>query len=394
MKERPAHHPTASPSSLPGKKLCPCYVSGPAGEAAHRGTLQHSALEELFAADEFQGSPTWDLLTEEEQGFVNYALDVYKTYTGQSREVEVPLNLVEDFEELTYGTADVIYLDGPRVNVFDYKSGRKRDYSAQVDCYARMAMQKYGVTLAQVWLVYGRLGKYERRVVSYEETDYIVDLIGSITDELSHANPCQYCDWCERRDECPALLNTAVTVANGYQDALNFSDWHPSQMDNPVQVAMGLHLASILEKWAKSMKHHGETKIRKGMRVPGWGMVQKTGNRRWIKEADANTIWAASKLPAEEFLPACKVTLGPIEKAIAASLGYKGTGSKAVKKEISKRFGALLERPESESLTEVDLDEQQKAWIEEDLGTPVDVIDTECGEIVEKEEDENDGTEE
>jgi len=122
--ERDDHH-EFGPSRLPYLACCPRYKSGEVGEAAHSGTRQHSALEQLI-----KGLPVEvEGLTEEEYDNASWAASHILTMAGGAAIMsEVRLTMVEDFEEVLYGRADIIWPpEGGNLVLMDSKSAQKRD---------------------------------------------------------------------------------------------------------------------------------------------------------------------------------------------------------------------------------------------------------------------------
>ena len=91
----------------------PAFRVAAGGAATERGSAQHALLEHCLksgfskvgqAKKEFTKPVDTEGLSE-----VQYALDYILEFTTNEREVEVKLSLIgEDFEEITFGHADVL----------------------------------------------------------------------------------------------------------------------------------------------------------------------------------------------------------------------------------------------------------------------------------------------
>jgi len=336
--ERDDHH-EFGPSRLPYLALCPRYKSGEVGEAAKSGTRQHSALEQLI-----KGLPVEvEGLTDEEYDNASWAASHILTMAdGAEIMSEVKLTMVEDFEEVLYGRADIMWTtEGGNLVLIDYKSGQKRDYTWQMSAYARMAMQLFGMRRCAVVELYGTLRDEVTRVVNYDETDKVLDIIAKAKDPESKPTTCDYCCWCVNQPTCEAVQREVVKVATGYEPETAIENWHCSEVTDPRQIAEGLRLADVVEKWAKSWKHHAKQAMLDGMEVPGY-RIARIPSKEFGKEIKPGQVFTASGLSVDRFADCCDIGITKLREAVANDIGLKTASGKKAKEEFSSRFGALL----------------------------------------------------
>jgi hypothetical protein len=315
MMERPAHHPTLAPSSFPAIAACACYQSsGDSSEAADSGTRQHAALAEMLNNDLL--SP----LEPDESDQVLWAYNEIKALTAGGElvveeEVEV---LGDDFNTVTYGTLDCAC----GRDVFDYKSVEKRDYWLQMAVYALGWMQRTGMGSCRCVILYGRYRQTEERTFTLAEATRIVnEIVTRRNDPNAKPEICAYCSWCANVGHCPAVVKTAVAVADHYDPAsptLGIETWHPSEVTDPRQMGQMMDIARVVECWAESVKFHARKRmVEDGWSVPGYELAKRSG--KTIK--DVNAVYAASGLTPSDFLACCEVQTGKLEKRFAEAAG-------------------------------------------------------------------------
>jgi hypothetical protein len=332
-------HHKHSPSTLPAKAICPCYESrDEAGDAAGRGTLQHSAADADLRGEDREPLP------EEDEKMVSWYVNLLRTaYMGgdYTCHIERIMTLFDDdFNELSYGWADFIAVSENHVHILDYKSGRERNYTEQMDCYARMAMQNFDRSTATVHICYGRTEWVESRDVRWQDTDYIEELLVKLNAGGDNPQvPCDYCGWCKHHP-CSSVCQEAEAVCHGYQpeNPLVLSSWHASQITDPAEMAVAKQAAAVVKKWAESVDYHALQLAATGVEIPGY----RISSKQTRSCNDIAAAYEASGLEALDFLACCSLNVGKLEKAIAARMGAK-TVNKKVKEEIDATVGEYIE---------------------------------------------------
>jgi hypothetical protein len=336
MQPKSEHHPTRSPSRIPGLYRCPCYEGGGSNSRTEKGTLAHARLAALLTGNEPPEMP------QEDCAAVDWAYKLICDMTPSQRKSEEPIDVIgNDFGVWTYGTADVVLYDPQRPVVIDYKHGRmSKPYDEQVMIYAYGVMQRTGATACETVIMYGGEMRYKRNVVFRSECERLLRVIEE-GERNPKPRPCEFCDWCKHATTCPAVAEKAVEVVAGYAEEKPFelATFHASQIAEPEQMSKALALAGILEGWAKSVKHHAKELAKSGVEIPGYVLLLESEKR---EINDIMGAYQASGLTAEDFLSACSVSVPDLEKVLAKQGGLK-TVTKKVKEELAKRMGALIE---------------------------------------------------
>ena len=378
------HHASLSPSSFPGLALCPCFQSSGGSAATERGSAQHALLEHCLksgftkvgqAKKEFTKPVDTEGLSE-----VQYALDYILEFTTNEREVEVKLSLIgEDFEEITFGHADVLeyFPEEERCLLIDYKSGEEHDYRMQMKVYARMAMDKYGVNECKVVELYGRKRWYKEYTLLYRETAEVLEIVARVQDPQKQPQPCEKCNWCRHFKTCEAVTQHVLAGVVEYNERKGAEDekfrakvyvtdlskklagYDASKIEDPRQMQLLLDLLPVLKKWTDSIKQHIESRIIKdGVEVPGYKAVTTT--KESLSKDETLAVFHASGLSPEKFTECCTVGITKLKQAMveAADLRTKsgnfvGINTKAANENFNKHFGGLMQSNESVSVKKV-----------------------------------------
>ncbi len=348
-----SHHPTLSPSKFPMLAKCPCFVGGDAGEAARAGTRQHEYLAALLTGSK----EPFPELSAEEVAQVEWAAERVRLQTGGGRMVEERLSLVGDeFEEITFGTVDVVdvvnRVAGDRLALLDYKSGEDHGYLPQMAVYARMAMLRFGKSVCEVHELYGRRQFDKKYDLSLADTDFVMGIIAAAQGADKQPVLCEFCGWCAEQGTCAASVDPIVRVAAEYEPEgevahlplATVATWHASQITDPVQMAVVLAVAEHVEKWAKAAKAHARAAAVNGMIIPGYQLESKQGNREFMDILDA---YAASGLDEKEFISCCSCSVPEMEKTLAKKHGFSSEKTKDAKANFDSLLGALIVRKQA-----------------------------------------------
>ncbi len=345
-----SHHPTLSPSKFPMLARCPCFVSGEVGEAAQAGTRQHELLAALL--ENKTGIDAAFGCNAEEIAQVEWAAERVRIQTGNSRLIEERLSLVGDeFEEITFGTADVVDLvnraAGDRLVLIDYKSGEDHGYLPQMAVYARMAMLRFGKSICEVHELYGRRRFDKNYDLNMADTDFVMDIIAAAQKADRKPALCEFCGWCARQGDCVETVGAIVKVATEYEPDhpaaktafSEISTLHASRITSPEEMSVVLHVAEFVGKWADAVKEHARAAALKGMIIPGYQLQDGRSRREFMDILD---VYAASGLDEKEFLSCCSCSVPGIEKALATRHGFKSEKTKDAKANFDALLGALV----------------------------------------------------
>ena len=347
----PDHHPTLSPSSFPMLRQCSCYKAGKPSEAATSGQIQHEYLARLLAGGKV--GPGIDL-ADDEKAQVEWAAEYIRLRTSDRRLVEERMILIDDdFEEITFGTLDVLDVvnraSGETLVVMDYKSGEDHGYLPQMAVYARMAMIRYAKATCEVHEIYGRTRYPKSYKLNLSETDFVLDIVKAVNDPHKKPRLNEFCKWCVKQGSCPETATTIMKVAAEYEaDNLvaklplsEVTTWHASEITDPAQMAIVLRVAEFLGAWAESAKHGAREAAIKGMAIPGYVLKDGVGRREFVSVTEA---YHASGLDADAFLACCKASVVDVSKAMAAKSGHRSEKIKAAKDDFDRIMGGVIYR--------------------------------------------------
>ncbi len=229
-----SYHHEFSPSKFPQFEKCIRFDSSEAGEAAERGTLQHTRLEDLLkhtdaetmALNVPKERADWTLenLTKSEVNSVDWAyykiLSLLSEFSAKYSSVQAERKVAAFTSSfgMTEGTADVTFRGSlGELVVVDYKSGLVRDYSGQMKIYCLAAAQELnlsGDASVYAFVVYGREQTVQKHVFKVAELQAYFDEMFERLENRKDAEPtvCDYCSWCSHKLNCKARNALAKEV--------------------------------------------------------------------------------------------------------------------------------------------------------------------------------------
>lgn len=105
------------------------------------------------------------------------------------------------------------------------------------------------------------------------------------------------CTFCDAKALCPKVrqeaLATLPQIAQKWFETPD--DTRPPELSNAAmllsteELAHALNGLDLVEAWAKAVRDRGHSEAERGVKIPGWKLVQKIGNRAWISEDAAAT---------------------------------------------------------------------------------------------------------
>jgi len=334
MENKPAHHEKLPPSSLDAIVLCPFYKSGPAGEAAKKGSDQHtyaeSLLNDLEVADDCG-------LSAEDKDNVQWYVDLVKAQASGKLDVEVKAELMDkNFNEITFGTIDT----AASAEIWDYKSDREeRPHSYQMAAYALMRIRQKGIPQVTAHICYGKLRKVVSVTFTEQEAwDMMETVLAIYHNPERECRPCEYCGWCVNAVSCPALTRCTSLVAKNYKPEEGIVPWDPTEVTDPAVVSRMLIMARIVAPWADAVEKHAKLMLKTGQKIPGWAVLERAGSRQ-VK--DIMKAFQLVGLPEQEFLKACSVKIGALDDIYAEQKGMKKA---AAKKELKELLAEVTEQ--------------------------------------------------
>lgn len=310
-----AHHPF-SPSQLERLAACPgSYTLSqgiediPSDEAAE-GTKLHRALSAPEFLDDLDTTQTE--MVQKCKRFLAALKETHPEVTSWVH--ERPLKLVDAFEVISEGTADLVGIAPSYVVVVDWKFGHKEVATAllnvQLRTYAAMAMQELHIPQAYTYIFHARAGGSTHARMQMEEYNATLNLVRLIRTEALDSQRLRLfpseasCQYCPARTTCPALVRLGKEVVAV----------HSSAVTSPEEMSQLLHLAKMVKTWANSVEYHAKEMAMKMGRLPGWKLRPRKGARSITDTQAAYDILSAYLSPAE-FIPYCSVDVGPLEEA-------------------------------------------------------------------------------
>lgn len=346
------HHSTLSPSRLDLIMACPCFVSGPVGEAAEMGSAQHKYAEMLLrpSANEVVAISNMDA---SDRDNVEWYCEYVKANASGELKIEIQLELIDsNGRVITWGTMDAL----STAELFDYKSDRmEREHFYQMAAYAIMAMQDQKIDHVTCHICYGRLRKVVKHSFTMDEAWSAMNAVLARFHNPSRIEtPCEYCSWCSKILTCPAMQRHVDVVAAKYapEESDQIACWNPGEVSDPATVGRMLTIARIVGPWCESVEKHAKLMLKTGKQVPGWSILERAGARQIT---DITKAFALCGLSEAAFLRCCSVKVGELEETYAAEKGMKKVAAKRELKELlaevteTKKPYAILVRQKNEN---------------------------------------------
>ena len=297
-------------------------------KAADDGTHQHDYMECWgYWITGKKAEPTMPL-SDDQKTNVGFCQKIVEPYIRQAEHVGLEEQVTissEQGEEVTWGTSDVVLQTGSHLTLIDYKFGAgfidAPEDNMQAKAYTAGALQKYdSAKTAEFIFVIPKRDEVLRHTFKREELPQLITEIAQIVEGAENPdspyNPSQEaCVFCGEKPKCPAINTAVATVAEHYGELQLPTEFHSSAIANPDEMSRALDAASIVERWAKSVRHHAMEMVLNGETVPGYELKSRSGKRT---VRDVQSAWAVLKhtLELEDFLPACSVSITNLEKAI------------------------------------------------------------------------------
>lgn len=316
------------PSSLPMLALCPKFQSGGDSDDTNAGTIRHDIMRRVLSGDD---AALYEIEGDDRE-MVEWAVDYIRATAPTT---DFPLVLEQkgafigpDFEQIE-GTPDVVC--GPVI--YDLKT-RWHDYTAQMAAYSLMN-EHDEVT---VHLLFAALRKRQTLTFTTEAAEDIVDpIIEAANDPDAEPQINDYCGWCANRLTCPAYAKRVNAVVAGRED-WQLENYHSSQIQDAEGMGKALRLARELKKWIEAVEHHAKEMHAHGQTPTGFKEQVRQGRQ---DITDLATAFAESRLPQDEFLKLCSVSITELSKAYAAFHGMKIAHAR---RELETKLASVIER--------------------------------------------------
>lgn len=322
------HHEKHSPSSFPMKSRCPVYESGPAGDAANRGTAMHDALAQMLGAE-----PTLKLfeLSEDDVEEVEWAYKHIKDSISKTWPLEVEIKLSYHdarMKEVYFGHGDAV--NGP--NLYDLKTGEQHVYWHQMAAYALALMNERAYKSVNVHLIFSRYRKVKSYTITKEQAEpAILDIIARSEDPNAKPSPNEYCGWCKKQSVCPAVKERVNAIVS-YND-WKLDSYNPAELSkNPNELSKAIHLSRLMKKWVDAIsdvcKEHES--------IPGFEWKEIAGRKSLTSTSSAFLMIGEAiqnrggKIHLDDFLDQCTMSVGGLEKFVKKCLDITSKEAKEI----------------------------------------------------------------
>ena len=353
-------HHKYSPSSLAQLASCPGSFRLQQGKEeqtnkyADEGVALHLACEKGIILDEFN---------EEQKDCIYKCLDYLEMLApkGSTWEKEGKVSLLDGFDILTEGTADVVSDLDDLVLGVDYKFGRnpvKVENNLQVQAYSAALMQKYGKPV-EFSIAQPRLNYFQSVRFELAELPVIIEKIKTIIENCNKTvmvlNPTEAnCRYCLAKNTCPAV-NGIIT------DGALANIEHCSELSTEV-IADLLPKAKAVKKVIASLENQARERLIAGEEIPGWGIKVFHGKQKVVKPQnvyEAISDWVKH----EDFMECVDIKITKLLDTYARSrqekekeAGHK-ISLKQLKEELNEAISPFTERDsDSKRLTQISED--------------------------------------
>lgn len=314
-----AHRWTRCPGSVVLEKDMPESSSAYADE----GTQAHEIAAQMLRREPFHNT---DLLSDD-------LWEAVKAYVERIRELANGADLFRieqkvDFSSVigapdSFGTVDVLIINGDALEIHDLKTGRGVEVSAeeneQLMLYALGALTEYGMVfdIQTVTMVIhqDRIGNVSTWSLSVSElderakafrlcADQVDEAFGAVRKSNSldgHLFPGEkQCRFCKAKASCPAIAEKVTETVQGMFDDVEAAAAAVATHDGE-RIAGYLAEVDLIEGWCKAVRERGYELLAANEPVPGYKLVAgKRGARKWSDDAVAEATLKSMRLKVEE----------------------------------------------------------------------------------------------
>jgi len=311
--------------------------SGESSEYADSGTRIHAAFASILKGENPMESSAG--LHGDEFVDALWAGEYLIKYYGKPTGIEERLAYLDDnLVEVYFGTCDAYYAPEQEkpLTIADLKTGQRRDYNMQMSAYALPLMDRYGVDIATILILYSK----ERIVDAYAiSRKYAEQSLSFVRDQIALANigapptPCDYCGWCAHKADCPAL--NSITTGLIKRDLLTTE---LAEVTHPDQLGELKRLVEYARTQLDAIEDHIKRQAHAGTIPTGYRMGTRAGA---VEITDINGAFNVCDMTESEFMAACKVSFPQLVKQYAKR--HSMTES-AAREELETRLNGYAER--------------------------------------------------
>lgn len=226
-------------------------------------------------------------MLDEVEDYTNYVLEQYNAAVGKTKDAVIFLEEKLDFSSYVpegFGTGDCIIIAAGEMEIIDLKFGKGVEVSpienSQLMLYALGAYEKYGfiygiekitITIAQV-----RLNNISSWTITADMLEEWAENELKEKAQLAFKGkgetvPGPWCTFCKVRHTCRARAEANIEVYSKYNQ--------DSKLLSIEEIAEILGKADDIAKWATELKEYALEEALKGIKYPGWKLVEGRSNR-------------------------------------------------------------------------------------------------------------------
>lgn len=296
MSTTPESHSRIGASSMNRWANCPASVRlskdmpNSSSSFAEEGTRAHDVAANILLGQKHDCDD--DEMLEAVMVYVDFANELKKGCSFYAVEERCDLSALHPG---LFGTSDlIVYHDKTKtLHVGDYKHGKgiavEAEENEQLLYYALGALMKTQLPCLWVEMIIvqprcfhpdGPVRKWKISVT--ELLDFSADLVDAAKrteDPKAAVVPGDHCRFCPAAPVCPELHQVAITSAQ--------EEFAPAFSYDPEKLKDILGKIPAIEAWAKSVKEFAYREAQAGRVPPGYKLVPKRANRKWINEKEA-----------------------------------------------------------------------------------------------------------
>ena len=293
---------------------------------AAEGTLAHDisaiVLEEGVTPESFIGK-RYDVdgfvftVTEDMVAYVRDYVSLVQEYAqGGTLLVERWLDLSDSIGvEETFGTSDAVIIKDEVLTVIDLKYGMGVAVSAennpQLMLYALGALDAYSYVgdFEEICMVIHqpRLNVVSEFWVKVDEMEAFRETVKAaaqvaLTADAELVPGEKQCKFCKAKSVCPALSTEVSTIVHNTNSVATVAEMNAFLGEQQSSViASAMDRVELVEMWAKGVREEAYRRLKDGIEVPGYKLVEgRKGNRAWADEAAVEAAFKSYRFKIEQ----------------------------------------------------------------------------------------------
>ena len=239
-----------------------------------------------------------DFYTEELEdyvdSYVNTVIELINESKKNCSDVLVEFEQKLDFSEYVpegFGTGDVVIIADDTLQIVDLKYGKGVEVSAednpQLRLYGLGAYLTYGclydISKVKMTIIQPRLDNISSEIIEVKELLKWADRVKQIA-ELAYKGKGEFkagshCKFCKAKAECKERANYNLELVDKY-------NFEADVFLAPEEIADILFKADDIQSWIKDIKEYALNEATKGVKYPGFKLVEGRSNRQYKDKAE------------------------------------------------------------------------------------------------------------